>query len=43
MIVLHTSAGDITLKLDHDKAPISAANFVEYARPAITTARFSTV
>lgn len=32
MIVLHTSAGDITLKLDHDKAPISAANFVEYAK-----------
>jgi len=32
MIVLHTTAGDITLELDHEKAPISAANFLEYAR-----------
>ena len=32
MIVLHTTAGDITLELDHDKAPISAANFVDYAK-----------
>ena len=27
MIVLHTTAGDITLELDFEKAPISAANF----------------
>jgi len=32
MIVLHTTAGDITLELDHEKAPISAANFLEYPR-----------
>lgn len=32
MIVLHTTAGDITLELDHDKAPVSAANFVDYAK-----------
>lgn len=31
MIVLHTSAGDITLELDFDKAPVSAANFKKYA------------
>ena len=32
MLVLHTSAGDITLELDHEKAPVSAANFLEYAK-----------
>jgi peptidyl-prolyl cis-trans isomerase B (cyclophilin B) len=32
MIVLHTTAGEITLELDHDKAPVSSANFLEYAR-----------
>lgn len=32
MIVLHTTAGDITLELDREKAPLSAANFLEYAR-----------
>jgi len=31
MIVLHTSAGDISLELDFEKAPISAANFKQYA------------
>ncbi len=31
MIVLHTTAGDITLELDFEKAPISAANFKKYA------------
>lgn len=31
MIVLHTNVGDITLELDFDKAPISAANFKQYA------------
>lgn len=31
MIVLHTNAGDITLELDFDKAPLSAANFKQYA------------
>ena len=32
MIVLHTSAGDITIELDHEKAPASAANFLDYAK-----------
>ena len=32
MIVLHTSAGDITLELDFDNAPVSSANFMEYAK-----------
>ena len=32
MIVLHTSAGDITLELDHNKAPVSAANFLKHAQ-----------
>ncbi len=32
MIVLHTTAGDITLELDFEKAPISAANFKQYAK-----------
>lgn len=31
MIVLHTTAGDITLELDYDKAPKTAANFRKYA------------
>tara|TARA_R110000824_G_scaffold52692_5_gene146345 strand:- start:24124 stop:24618 length:495 start_codon:yes stop_codon:yes gene_type:complete len=31
MIVLHTNAGDITLELDFENAPISAANFKQYA------------
>lgn len=31
MIILHTSAGDITLELDFDKAPTSATNFLQYA------------
>ncbi len=31
MIVLHTNLGNISLELDYDKAPISAANFKQYA------------
>ena len=31
MITLHTNHGDITLELDFDKAPVSAANFKQYA------------
>lgn len=30
MIILHTNHGDITLKLNHDKAPATAANFEQY-------------
>ena len=32
MVTLHTTAGDITLELDFDKAPKTAANFLQYAR-----------
>ncbi len=32
MITLHTNFGDITIELDFDKAPITAANFEKYAR-----------
>jgi len=32
MVVLHTSAGDIKLELDREKAPISVDNFLKYAR-----------
>ena len=31
MITLHTNHGDITIELDHDKAPKTAANFLQYA------------
>ena len=32
MITLHTSFGDINIELDFEKAPISAANFLQYCR-----------
>ncbi|MBQ0712169.1 MAG: peptidylprolyl isomerase [Porticoccus sp.] len=32
MITLHTNFGDINIELDFDKAPISAANFLQYCR-----------
>lgn len=32
MITLHTNFGDITVELDFDKAPITAANFLQYCR-----------
>lgn len=32
MITLHTNQGDIVIELDFDKAPVSAANFLAYAR-----------
>jgi len=32
MITLHTNYGDINIELDSDKAPISAANFLQYCR-----------
>jgi peptidyl-prolyl cis-trans isomerase B (cyclophilin B) len=32
MITLHTSHGDIVLELDFGKAPLSSANFLQYAR-----------
>lgn len=31
MITLHTNYGDITIELDHEKAPKTAANFKQYA------------
>jgi len=32
MIILHTNFGDITLKLNHEKAPVTAANFEQYVK-----------
>ena len=32
MITLHTNFGDIAVELDFDKAPITAANFLQYCR-----------
>ncbi len=32
MIILHTNHGDITIKLNHEKAPITAANFEQYVQ-----------
>ena len=32
MLTLHTNMGDITLELNAEKAPITVANFLEYAR-----------
>ncbi|KAA6184693.1 peptidyl-prolyl cis-trans isomerase [Thiohalocapsa marina] len=32
MIKLTTNHGDITIELDHDKAPVTAANFEQYVR-----------
>lgn len=32
MIVLHTNFGDITIELDHEKAPKTAANFENYVK-----------
>lgn len=30
MVKLHTNLGTITLELDHEKAPVTAANFIDY-------------
>ena len=30
MIRLHTNYGDIMLELDHEKAPVTAQNFIDY-------------
>ncbi len=32
MIILHTNHGDISIELNHDKAPATAANFEQYVR-----------
>jgi len=32
MIILHTNHGDITIELNHDKAPVTAANFEQYVK-----------
>ena len=32
MITLHTNFGDIAIELDFDKAPVTAANFLQYCR-----------
>ena len=33
MVTLHTNFGDIKIKLDFDKAPITAENFLNYCKP----------
>jgi peptidyl-prolyl cis-trans isomerase B (cyclophilin B) len=32
MVIIHTTFGDIKLELDAEKAPLTVANFLEYAR-----------
>ena len=32
MIIIHTNHGDITIELNHEKAPVTAANFEQYVR-----------
>jgi peptidyl-prolyl cis-trans isomerase B (cyclophilin B) len=32
MIILHTNFGDVTLELNHEKAPVTAANFEQYVK-----------
>ena len=32
MIILHTNHGDITIQLNHEKAPVTAANFEQYVK-----------
>ena len=37
MITLRTTHGDISIELDFDKAPITAANYLQYARDGFYT------
>ena len=39
MVRLHTNYGLITMELDHDQAPKTAANFMSTSQSAFTTAR----
>ena len=39
---LATTAGDIVLELDREKAPKTVDNFLQYVKAASTTARSST-
>ena len=32
MVILHTNHGDITIELDHENAPATVANFLQYVR-----------
>ena len=32
MVTLHTNFGDIKIKLDFDKAPVTAENFLNYCK-----------
>ena len=39
---IETSMGTITVELDIEKAPVTVANFIEYAKSAFTKTPFST-
>lgn len=42
MIIMTTNFGDIEIKLNLERAPVSSKNFKKYCEEASTTARFST-
>ena len=43
MVTLHTNFGDIKIKLDFDKAPITAENFLNYCKTVSIITQFSIV
>ena len=43
MVTLHTNFGDIKIKLDFDKAPITAENFLNYCKNGFYNTQFSIV
>ncbi len=40
MITLHTNLGDIKIQLDHEKAPITAQNFLDYCKKVSMITQF---
>ncbi len=43
MVTLHTNFGDIKIKLDFDKAPVTAENFLNYCKDGFIITQFFTV
>ena len=43
MVTLHTNFGDIKIKLDFDKAPITAEKLLNYCKTVSIITQFSTV